>query len=55
MGIQADMALKKYILFRYFRSIYKSTIPLQEDLGTREIVFQVVNLVTGDTEVQGMN
>ena len=54
MGIREDMALKK-ILFRYFRSIYKSTIPLAEGLGTREIVFQVVNLVTGDTEVQGMS
>lgn len=54
MGIQADMALKK-ILFRYFRSIYKSTFPLAEDLSTREIVFQVGNLVIRDTEVQGMS
>lgn len=30
--------IEKNILFRYFRNIYKSTIPLQEDLGTR-IVF----------------
>ena len=54
MGIQADMTLKKF-LFRYFRSTYKATSPLAGDLDTRELAFQAINPVIGDTEVQGMS